>query len=195
TPPGGLTAWCSMARGRGERGMTLVEALISLGLTAGLLGAAMLFAQTMGQVHRDQVQIQVLTENVRGAVEQLARDARLAGAGMVAGTAQNAVTGTPPTLPPVRVVDANPDVLELLLVPGTALGTTLGAVLPADASLPVDAAGGAGFSTGDYALLSDYSNAVLYRLTGTTPVTVSGIAGVSLGVSAPGAFPVPRFSA
>jgi type II secretory pathway pseudopilin PulG len=171
--------------------MTLVEIVIALGVTGGLLAVALALAQGIGQSHTEQTQRVNVQENLRGALAQLTRDIRVAGAGMAAG-AVSAVSGSPAQIFPVVVENTNPDRLSLLL-PSGVTATTLSTVAQTDMQLIVDAAAGAALQAGDLALLTDYGSGVLYEVQGASATQVQGIAGQALSVAAAPSFPVTRF--
>jgi type II secretory pathway pseudopilin PulG len=175
--------------------MTLIEILIALSLTGFLMTAAMALAYTMVQTHNDQSEIEVITENLRGGMAKLTRDVRLAGAGMSSGVATNAATGTPAVVPAVAIVNSNPDSIDLLLAAGPTPSTTLAPVLPTDVQIIVDGTSGGQFASGQYALLSDFTNAVLYKLGSPSAGTVGAVPGIVLPMTPPAAFPVTSFGA
>ncbi len=180
---------------RRESGMTLIEILISLGLCGLLLTAALALSQTMAQVNTDQGQIEVITENLRGAMAKLTRDVRLAGAGFASGVATNAVSAAPALVPAASIANTNPDSIDLLLAVGTAPATALSPVFPSDVQLVVDALQGTQFFAGDYMLLSDFTNGILYQAGNPSAQVVGSVPAVALPVSPPAMFPVSRFAA
>ena len=176
-------------------GMTLVEILVSLGLCGLLLTAALALSESVAAVHTDQGQIEVISENLRGAMAKVTRDVRLAGAGFASGAATNAVTTLPSVLPAATIVNSNPDSIDLLLALGTAPATTLSQTNPADTQVAVDGVQGAQFGSGDYALLSDFTNAVLYQVGHPGAGVIGAVPSVLLPVMPPSSFPVASFPA
>lgn len=175
--------------------MTLVEILIALGITSGLLAVALALAQGIGQSHTEQTQRVNVQENLRGALAQLTRDLRAAGAGMARDQATtSAVSGSAAPLWPVAVENSNPDRISLILPTGVS-ATLLSAAQQTDTQLVVDPAAGAALQAGDLALLTDYERAVLYEIGSVAATQVQGIAGLALAVQAAPSFPVSRFDA
>ncbi|MCS6913047.1 MAG: hypothetical protein RMK29_15235 [Myxococcales bacterium] len=192
-------AYASAPRRHGpvDRGLSLVEVLVALGLSAGIALGALTMAQVLFQTHRDQEQIHTLSENLRGALAQMMADIRLAGAGLSSGVAHNAAGGPVTHIPAVRVINSStgPDQLELLTVPGSAVVTVLAPVQANSVQLLVDSRGSAALQSGDYLLLSDYTHAVLYRAQSITDTVLGGIPAVGVGVSPAPSFPVTQFPA
>lgn len=182
---------------RGERGLSLVEVLVALSVGALIATAGLALAQVLARVNRDQAMIQSLTDNLRGALMQIGTDARMAGAGMGGTDAYNAVTSSPARVEAVRVVNSStaPDQIDLLTAPGSGLATSFASTITSSTSLTVDSSGGANFAVGDYALLTNFTDSILYRVSSTGNTVVSGVSARALGVSPPASFPATTFPA
>jgi type II secretory pathway pseudopilin PulG len=177
---------------RREGGLTLTELLVAMGLSS-LVAVALL---TMAQVHttlqgREQSAQRAL-DNVRAAVEEIASSLHDAGGPFLAQAATNAVPPfAPPLLAPVRVTNGvdGPDTLEVLGADRVAGATLVEEAAPLATALTIDAGGD--LRAGALVLLSDFHDAVLYRLKADPmAVTTNGAPAARLQVDAP-AMPAP----
>lgn len=194
------TTWCSMAsvsRRAAARGMTLVELIVAMGLSSLVILALLAYAQSQTAIQRQTQQATALQANVQAAVEELSTSLRSAGASFTAGYATNAVPpGTPSRVLGVTMVNNalgapggdGPDTLQVLVSDDIDYATLLDDA--AQATTPLITDGAAGLRQGDLLLLSDFTDAVLYRLTqDPTAATFNGEAVTHLAVTPPLAAP------
>lgn len=126
-----------------DRGFTLVEALIALALTLSVTGAVLSIVAPDSQIAQAQPEAMDMQQRARVASDLLTRDLVMAGAGPSVGPRTGSlVRFLAPVLPrklgragadPYNT--ARPDAITLAYVPARAVQTTIGAALPAGASV------------------------------------------------------------
>jgi type II secretory pathway pseudopilin PulG len=189
------------ARQSAARGLTLVELMVAMGLSSLVILALLAYAQTQTAIQRQTQQATALQANVQAAVEEMSTSLRAAGSSFTAGFATNAVPpGTPTRVLGVTVQNNvlgapggdGPDALLVLVSDDAPYATLLDDAAQGTTPLVVD--GDAGLRQGDFLLLSDFTDAVLYRLTqDPAAATFNGEAVTHLAVTPPVATPPTPF--
>jgi type II secretory pathway pseudopilin PulG len=183
-------------RASAERGLTLSELMIAMGLTGVVAVMLLASAQVQTGLSRQASQTQYVQDNVRSAMEEIVQNVRRAGKSFITKSAVNAVPpSNPQRLQAVSIVNAagganTPDALNLILIDDSVTGT-----LMQDASQftnPLYVNNSLGMARGAMFTLSNFNSAVLYSLTlDPGAAALSGIGVAALTITPP---PVPPAS-
>lgn len=160
--------------GRRTRGFTLTELMIAMAL-AGLVAVALLAtAHVQTSLQRQSEQVQVTQDNLRASIEELVVNTRLAGSPFLAGQVLNGVpvATAPAILLSASVVDNEnnadggngPDALQLIALDDSTPVSTLMLDAP-QGTTPLEADNASALRVGDFFVITDLTNAVLYRMT------------------------------
>lgn len=153
-----------------QRGLTLPEILVALGLTSLVAVALFAMAQLQGLLHNEQNQTQGAQDNAHAAMVELVNNLRLTSTPYFRGYATNAVPPfTPQPFSAVTVVNssAGPDTLQLLVSDESNIQSLLQVASQYDSTLTVSlpqVTGASGFASGDFFVLANFNQATLYRL-------------------------------
>jgi prepilin-type N-terminal cleavage/methylation domain-containing protein len=183
---------------RRQRGLTLVEVLVAMGLSSLIALALLAMTQVHGNLQRRQQQQIRALDQARAVIAEVTAALRPAGGPVFSGVVPSAVPpAMPRALPVVNVRNgagaAGDDALEIISSDALPAATLLAEINPGDAkTLWVNQA--AGLKVGDLFFLTDLNDGVLYRLAASpTGGTLAGMTVVGLPVSPPPAPPPVDF--
>ncbi|MCS6915646.1 MAG: PilW family protein [Myxococcales bacterium] len=179
-----------------QRGLTLSELLIAMGLTSAVALMLLAAARVQTSIQRQEGQTHYVQDNVRSALEDIVQNVRRAGTSFISLVAVNAVPPhNPQRLSAITVLNSStaPDVLHLVIIDDSATGTLMQNSDQYTNPLLVNNA--LGMTQGSLFTLTNFNHAILYQLAqNPTPTVHLGIPVFALRVTPPPvAPPAPMF--
>ncbi|MCA9679720.1 MAG: PilW family protein [Kofleriaceae bacterium] len=151
---------------RGQRGLTIVELLVSMALVAILVGIALQIAVVVLHGYSQHRQGVAAQRSARSALDLISDAVRNASAGVPTGNITDAAGCTP--FNAIDVVDSTTGPDELSVVTAAGGVVTSARALFTDGSTTMTVLDGSGFTAGDLVLISDFDKGHVVKITGVT---------------------------